>query len=235
MMKRDDEQTCLNSLHSLLPKTALHSVILVPSLWRVFPLPITSQIVIPSLTIVVLDKERAFKYRKTIHAKSTSSPSFSFLDITSALQQYLQFIVSSTRNSSPHYSQFLLQRAFYHNYQHSNSLHNSEIAAFHSHQTNGTPSLFRTLNLYPIRNTQIQRLSPLSLPRRLYETNFTHHHKDRTRRESQSIVFTTPSKRFCNPSPHYLSIFGSRFVLLGVFTLFLAYANATYGQTIQAD
>ena len=53
----------------------------------------------PSLTTVTLTKGRAFKYKKTVHTKSLSSSSPSFLDITPALQQYLQFIVSSTHVS----------------------------------------------------------------------------------------------------------------------------------------
>ena len=53
----------------------------------------------PSLTTVTLTKGRAFKYRKTVHTKSFSSSSRSSLDITPALQQYLQFIVSSTHDS----------------------------------------------------------------------------------------------------------------------------------------
>lgn len=76
---------------------------------------------------------------------------------------HTQFITSllavpSTENKSLHQDHRI-----------SNALRSSEIAAFHSHQTIGTLSLFRTLNLYPIRNTQIRILFPLSLPRRLYE------------------------------------------------------------------
>ena len=51
----------------------------------------------PSLTTVTLDKEYAFKCQKTIHTRSSFfSFSPSFLDITAALQEYLQFIVSFT-------------------------------------------------------------------------------------------------------------------------------------------
>ena len=42
----------------------------------------------------------AFKYKDNIHTKSSSSSSSSFLDITPALQHYLQFIVYFTHNSS---------------------------------------------------------------------------------------------------------------------------------------
>ena len=55
----------------------------------------------PSLSTVALDKRYAFKYKKTVYIKSSSSSSPSFLDITPALQQYLQFIVSSTHDSIP--------------------------------------------------------------------------------------------------------------------------------------
>ena len=53
----------------------------------------------PSLTTVTLNKELAFKYKKTIHTKSSSPSPPSFLDITPALQEYLQFIVSFTFSS----------------------------------------------------------------------------------------------------------------------------------------
>ena len=43
----------------------------------------------PSLTTVTLDKENAFKCKKTVHVKSPSPSSPSFLDITPALQYYL--------------------------------------------------------------------------------------------------------------------------------------------------
>ena len=78
-----------------------HSRILVPSLWRVFPIIPSSQADMPSLTTVTLNKEYAFQHKKTIHTKSPTSSSPSFLDITPALQYYLQFIVSFTRHSHP--------------------------------------------------------------------------------------------------------------------------------------
>ena len=55
----------------------------------------------PSLTTVYLNKEKAFRLKKTLHTKSSSLSSPSFLDITPALQQYLQFIVSFTHLSHP--------------------------------------------------------------------------------------------------------------------------------------
>ena len=53
----------------------------------------------PSLTTVTLNKELAFKEKETVHTKSFISSSSSFPDITPALQQYLQFIVSFTHFS----------------------------------------------------------------------------------------------------------------------------------------
>ena len=50
----------------------------------------------PSLSTVRLKRDEAFKFKKTIHTKSSSPSPPSFLDITPALQQYLQFIVSFT-------------------------------------------------------------------------------------------------------------------------------------------
>ena len=58
----------------------------------------------PSLTTVSLDKEYAFKCKRTVHTKSPSSSSPSSLDITPALQQYLSFPLSSTNCSSCHFS-----------------------------------------------------------------------------------------------------------------------------------
>ena len=74
----------------------LHSTTFVMPLWRVFPITLSSQTDMPSLTTVRLVKEYAFKFKKTIHTRSSSSSSPSFLDITYALQKYLQFIVSFT-------------------------------------------------------------------------------------------------------------------------------------------
>ena len=52
----------------------------------------------PSLTTVALDKSNAFKHKKTVHTKSISSSSPSFLDITPALQQYLSSLLSFTHS-----------------------------------------------------------------------------------------------------------------------------------------
>ena len=60
-----------------------------------------SQTDIPSLITATLSKAYAFSEKKTIHTNSISSSSLSFLDITPALQQYLQFIVSFTILSHP--------------------------------------------------------------------------------------------------------------------------------------
>ena len=70
-------------------RTVTHSTVLVSSLWRVFPITLSSQTDMPSLTTVTLDKGRAFRNKKTVHTKSSSSSSPSFLDITPALQYYL--------------------------------------------------------------------------------------------------------------------------------------------------
>ena len=166
---------------------------------------------------MVLDKERAFKYRKTIHAKSTSSPSFSFLDITSALQQYLQFIVSSTRNSSLHYSWFLLQKTNYSIKTIDSQTHyvTAKWTRFHSHQTNGTLSLFRTLNLYPIRNTQIQWLSLLSLSRRLYEMKWIHHHKVKAHWSIPTDQYHSTLKTLLQPFSTLLIYFRESFCTIG--------------------
>ncbi len=77
----------------------LHSSVLVPSLWRVFPITPSLPTDMPSLSTVTLSKNYAFYYKKNIHTKSSPSSSPSFLDITPALQHYLQFIVSFTRHS----------------------------------------------------------------------------------------------------------------------------------------
>ena len=93
MMKWIDEQTYLNSQHSLLNGIAVtHSSILVPSLWRVLPITLSSQADMPSLITVALVKGRAFRRKKTIHTKSFSSSFTSFLDITPDLQYYLSLL-----------------------------------------------------------------------------------------------------------------------------------------------
>ena len=54
----------------------------------------------PSLTTVTLKKGWAFSEKKTLHTKSPSSSSPSFLDITPALQQYLSSPLSFTHDSA---------------------------------------------------------------------------------------------------------------------------------------
>ena len=83
---------------------ATHSSILVPSLWRVLPITLSSQADMPSLITVALVKGRAFRRKKTIHTKSFSSSFTSFLDITPDLQYYLS-LLSFTYNL--HLCQFL--------------------------------------------------------------------------------------------------------------------------------
>ena len=60
---------------------------------------LSSQTDMPSLTAVTLEKEYAFIEKKTVLTKSLISSSPSLLDITPALQEYLQFIVSFTHFS----------------------------------------------------------------------------------------------------------------------------------------
>ena len=60
-----------------------------------------SQTDIPSLITATLSKAYAFSEKITIHTRSSSLSSLSFLDITPALRQYLKFIVSFTRLSHP--------------------------------------------------------------------------------------------------------------------------------------
>ena len=57
----------------------------------------------PSLTTVTLIEYYAFHNKKTVHTKSSSPSSPSFLDITPALQQYLSFPLSFTHSPLPHY------------------------------------------------------------------------------------------------------------------------------------
>ena len=57
----------------------------------------------PSLITVTLRKGVAFYHKKTLHTKSSTSSTPSFLDITPALQYYLSFPLSFTPYSSiPH-------------------------------------------------------------------------------------------------------------------------------------
>ena len=52
----------------------------------------------PSLTTVTLVKGVAFSEKKSVHTRSPSPSSLSFLDITYALQRYLSFPLSFTSN-----------------------------------------------------------------------------------------------------------------------------------------
>ena len=65
-------------------------------------LTLSSQTDIPSLTTVTLNIDDAFSEKKAIHARSSSSSSPSFLDITSALMLYL-----SEGDSTPHFMPYL--------------------------------------------------------------------------------------------------------------------------------
>ena len=67
----------------------LHSAILVPSLWRVFPIIPSSQTDMPLLTTITLNKECAFSEMETVHVKSSFPSSPSFLDITPELLSIL--------------------------------------------------------------------------------------------------------------------------------------------------
>ena len=83
----------------------------------------------PALTTVTLDMNYAFYHKRTVHTKSSSPSSPSLLDITSALQEYLQFIVSFT-----HYSF---------------SIHNSR-SSIHPHNTiHQSPPLYSPRNTLP--------------------------------------------------------------------------------------
>ena len=79
----------------------MYSTGLVTLLWRVILASISSQTDMPSLTTVTLHKRWAFYKRKTVNTESSSSFPPSFLDITPALQEYLQFIVSFTLSFIP--------------------------------------------------------------------------------------------------------------------------------------
>ena len=98
-MNGSDEQTCLNSLHSLPPITVVHSTVLITSFLKVFRIPLFSQADIPSLTNVYLDRGYAFRDKCIIHTKSLSSSPPSFLDITPTLKRYLPFPLSFTHSS----------------------------------------------------------------------------------------------------------------------------------------
>ena len=69
----------------------------------------------PNLTTVTLNKKYAFKEKKTIHTKSSSSSSpHSFLDITPALQQYFSFPLSFKH----HYTHIHIHSLFHNNQTH---------------------------------------------------------------------------------------------------------------------
>ena len=125
--------------------TVVHSVILASSLWRVFPIIPSSQIDMPSLKIVALDKEYAFTKKKTIHTKSSSSSSLSFLDITSALLYYIRFIVFS------HITSICV-----------NSNHHLSITRFHSNQYTSR-SIYLNHNEYCSRNELINTIAHIHL------------------------------------------------------------------------
>ena len=108
----------------------IHSVILVPSLWRVFPITPSSQTDMPSLTIVTLDKEHAFKEKKTVHTKSFSSSSSSFLDITPALQEYL----SSPLSFNHHYPHIHI-----HSLSHKDETHFTSTSTTNTNTTTTSP------------------------------------------------------------------------------------------------
>lgn len=76
--------------------TVVLSIDLVSSLWRALPIILFSLIDMLSLTTVTLCKKLAFYYKKAVHTKSSPSSPSSSLDITPALQEYLQFVVSFT-------------------------------------------------------------------------------------------------------------------------------------------
>ena len=120
----------------------VHSGILVSSLWRVFLITLSSQTDMPSLTTVTLTKGYAFKYKKTIHIKSVSPSPPSFLDITRALQQYLQFIVSFTRLSHPNTkSPFSFHTTVSSFIPHYHSFYSYRYIACHAIKHSFTPSL----------------------------------------------------------------------------------------------
>ena len=119
-----------------------HSTILVPSFWRVFPVTLFSLIDMPSLTTVTLNKGYAFKCKKAVHTKSSSSSPSSFIDITPALQYYLQFIVSFTHHSHPNTkSPFSLHTTITPFLHHCHSFYSYQHIARHAIKHSFTPSL----------------------------------------------------------------------------------------------
>ena len=86
-----------------------YSRLLVSSLWRVFPITLSSHSDMPSLTTVTFDKEDVFKCKETVHTNSSSSSLPSFLDITPALQEYLSFPLSFTH----HYTHIHIHSQFH--------------------------------------------------------------------------------------------------------------------------
>ena len=120
----------------------VHSSMLVLSLWRVIPITLLSQTDMPSLTTVALYKGYAFSWKKTVHTKSSSPSSLSFLDITPALQQYLQFIVSFTPQSHPNTkSPFSLHTTITPFLSHYHSFYSSTLNIRHEAKCYFTPSL----------------------------------------------------------------------------------------------
>ena len=87
-----NDSICPNSPHSLLRIAIVgrwnNSV---SSLSKALLHTCISLLDMPSLTNVVLNKQYAFKNKKTVNARSDLSSSLSFLDITPALSQYLQY------------------------------------------------------------------------------------------------------------------------------------------------
>lgn len=84
----------------------LHSAILVWSLWRVVLITLSSPADVPNIGVTYLDEGVAFSKKKTVHIKSSSSVSPSFLDVGYGLERFFLFIVSftpfKTNNSLQH-------------------------------------------------------------------------------------------------------------------------------------
>ena len=96
----------------------------------------------PSLTTVTLDKKYVFNNKKNVQTKSSSPSPPSFLDITPALQYYLQFIVSFTRHSHPNTkSPFSLHTTITHFLSHYHSFYSSVSKLCHAAKCYFTPSL----------------------------------------------------------------------------------------------
>ena len=89
-------------------KTVGHSAIFIPSLWRVLPITLSSPTDLPSLTNVTLKRFNTGWRKITVHTKSLSSSSPSFLDITPALQRYIRFPLSFTHNRAIPFTSFTI-------------------------------------------------------------------------------------------------------------------------------